>query len=73
MVEIDAEVVKVSKKYFKKLAPSYEDARVELIHANGAEWVKKEADNEGLLLRAILLHETGSAAHRWNSLRCRVH
>ena len=41
MVELDEDVVKVSKKYFPKFANSYDDPRVTLIFDDGAKYVSE--------------------------------
>ena len=41
VVEIDEEVVKLSKKYLKKISMAYEDPRVHLHIENGIDFVKK--------------------------------
>ena len=41
MVELDEDVVKVSKKYFPQFAKSYEDPRVKLIFDDGAKFVSE--------------------------------
>ena len=42
MVEIDSQVCEVSKKYFgNTLATSFNDPRVELIHADGAKYLEE--------------------------------
>ncbi|MFQ6083677.1 MAG: polyamine aminopropyltransferase [Candidatus Aminicenantia bacterium] len=40
LVEIDQKVIEVSKKFFPQLAFSFEDERVEIIFADGADYVK---------------------------------
>ena len=41
MVELDEDVVKVSKKYFPQFAKSYDDPRVTLIFDDGAKYVSE--------------------------------
>ena len=39
IIELDPAVVQTSKKYFPQLAKAYDDARVTLLHENGAKWI----------------------------------
>jgi len=40
MIEIDQMVIDISKKYFPKIASSYNDKRLELLILDGAKWIK---------------------------------
>ncbi len=40
LVEIDKKVIEVSKKFFPQMARSFEDKRVEIVIANGSDYVK---------------------------------
>ena len=42
MIEIDEEVINLSKKYLPNIANSYDDERLELFIEDGAKWVKRE-------------------------------
>ncbi len=40
LVEIDKKVIEISKKFFPNLSSSFEDKRVKIVIANGAEYIK---------------------------------
>lgn len=48
MVEIDSEVVQVSKKFFPDLATGFDDPRLQLVFEDGAEWAKRERAVRGI-------------------------
>jgi spermidine synthase len=57
IIELDPAVVRTSREYFPKIASSFDDARVTLLHENGAKYVSEyvglEYDNDLLLDKAV--------------------
>ena len=57
IIELDPAVVRTCRNYFSKIASSFDDARVSLLHENGAkhvsEYVGLEYDNDLLLDEAV--------------------
>jgi len=50
LVEIDKKVIEISKKFFPKLSSSFNDSRVKVIIANGAEYVKELKEKFDILI-----------------------
>jgi spermidine synthase len=50
LVEIDEKVIEISKKFFPKLSSSFDDPRVKVIIANGAEYVKDLKEKFDILI-----------------------
>ena len=49
LVDIDGDVIEVSKKFFPKVACSFDDPRMECIVGDGIDYVKKAGDNPLIL------------------------
>jgi spermidine synthase len=48
--ELDEEVVRVAKRYFRKIAAGYKDKRVELLYADGYEFLRRTEERFDLII-----------------------
>lgn len=58
LIEIDIEVINVSKKYFKDLSSSFNDKRLKIIIDDGAKWIKNNLKKYNKYFDLILIDST---------------
>lgn len=62
MVEIDNEVIRAARLYFKKLSISFNDKRAKLYIEDGVKWVKKNIENKKNNFNLIIIDSTDFGA-----------
>jgi len=58
LIEIDEEVINVSKKYFKNTSKSFDDKRLKLVIEDGYKWVKKNKKDMENYFDVIIVDST---------------